>query len=298
MINLAALRYRRVFADCQGPIDRVETVDITVAERRLFQANAYLRPDLLPTRVKRTVYSDAAGSGTDASPMVARHMAISEALERWAYATVALSDARAAYGFDVDPMSNGMAAFPGLFASQARRAAYFEAMERFSIIAWWEGMLPAISKPTPWKDIKAAVIWAEPDAIVVIVYKRTPESLYAYGHAAAADFETACNRAVVELGRHEHVIRSYWIARACGGAPAIAPTDLLERRSVHFASPEGHEEFMRRLQTAPEEVPAPRRIAFDGEIPGPWSRYAHVWRVVFHPVTTRYLTNDERYFLW
>jgi len=298
MINLAALRYRGVFAEQGGPIARIETVDIVVADQRQFQSNAFLRSDLQLPAAKRTVYSNAAGSGTAASPMVARNMAISEALERWAYAATAVSDRRAKYGFDIDPMSNGMAAFPGLFASQARPCAYLEAVERFSLIAWWEGMLPTISKPTPWKDIRAAVIWAEPDAVVAIVYKRTAEGLYAYGHAAARDFGAACRKAVVELARHEYVIRSYWLARAGGGGQPAVPSDLLERRSVHFASEEGHEQFLRRIHSSPTETLAPRRVAFDGEIPGPWSRYAPVWRVVFQPVTKRYLTNDERYFLW
>jgi len=144
MINLAGLRYRKVFTEEGGPIERIETADFTVESSRMFQANAFMRTGLLATRSSRAVYSDAAGSGTHASPMVARFMAISEAMERWAYHATALSPERTAYGFDVDPMSNGMAAFPGFFAIQARRKAYLEAVERFSIIAWWEGMLPAL----------------------------------------------------------------------------------------------------------------------------------------------------------
>jgi hypothetical protein len=298
MFNLAAIRYRKIFTDRGGPIDRVESFDLSGQDQRMFQANAYLRADLQPTRAARAVYGNASGSGTHSSPMVARYMAISESLERWAYASTVASPDRAKYGFDVDPMSNGMAAFPGLFAVQARRTAYLEAVERFSLIAWWEGMLPAIPKPTEWSDIAAAVIWAEPGAVVVIVHKRTAEGQYAYGHAAAGDFATACRKAAVELGRHEYVIRSYRLARACTGGGAPAPTNLLERRSVHFASEEGHEEFLRRLHTPPAQIAAPRRIAFDGEIPGPWTRYAHVWRFVFHPVTLDFLNNNERYFLW
>jgi len=146
--------------------------------------------------------------------------------------------------------------------------------------------------------VKALIIWAGSHETVVIVHKKTKEGLYAYGHAAADNFRNACRRAVVELARHEYVIHSYWLAKACGCSAASAPTDLLERRSVYFASEEGHEDFARRARTGPHRRLETRRIAFDGKIPGPWEKYAHVWRVVFHPVTDRYLHNDNGFFLW
>merc|ERR1712232_617129 len=37
--------------------------------------------------------------------------------------------------------TKGMAAFPGIFAGQARRAAIAEAYEYYSIDAWWGGSL-------------------------------------------------------------------------------------------------------------------------------------------------------------
>src|ERR1700722_8928463 len=148
MINLAGFRYRNVFADRQGPIVRIDTTDFAVEGRRMFLANAHIRPDLLPHKQQHSVYSDATGSGTHESPMIARYMAISESMERWAYNVTARSAERSKYGFDVDPMSSGMAAFPGLFPGQARRKAYLEAVERFCMIAWWEGMLPSVECPT------------------------------------------------------------------------------------------------------------------------------------------------------
>ena len=296
MINLAGIRYRNVFADRDGPILRLDTTDFAIEGRRMFQANAYMRPELFPHRPKRAVYSDACGSGTHESPMVARFIAISESLERWAYQTKARSSDRAAYGFDVDPMSNGMAAFPGLWPSQARQKAYMEAVERFSLIAWWEGMLPATIRPTEWPGVAAAVIWAQAGEVVVVLHKRTEDGLHAYGHAAGENFESACRSAIVELARHEYVIRTYWMAKAC--TVIEAPCDLLERRSVFFSSEEGHEEYVRRVHSRPDRSLPPRRVAFDGRIRGPWEKYAYVWRVVFHPVTDRYLSKDDGYFLW
>ena len=298
MINLAGFRYRNVLEARGGPIVRLETSDFVVEDRRLFQANAYLRPELYPLRAKRAVYSEASGSGTHSSPMVARFMAISESMERWAFHAVSKSPNRAAYGFDIDPMSNGMAAFPGLFASQARRSAHLEAVERFSLIAWWEGMVAGVSRATEWPGVSAVVVWPEPQETVVILHKRTADGLYAYGHAAAGDFLGACRKAIVELARHEYVVANYSRAKAIGGVAVEAPTDRLERRSLFFASEEGHELFVRRLQSRPTLACPPREVIFDGKIPGPWEKYAHVWRCVFRPVTDRYMSQDETYFLW
>jgi hypothetical protein len=297
MINLAGLRYRNIFSESEGPIVRIETSDLFLEGRRLFQANAYLRPDLLGGRRTCSVYSNAAGTGTHESPMVARFIAISESLERWAYRATVHAENRADFGFDADPMSNGMAAFPGLVARQARRKAYLEAIERFSVIAWWEGRLAAVECPTEYAGVEAVVIGTGSGEIVVILHKRTPDGLYAYGHAAGDDFADACRRALIELGRHQEVIKYYWLARRCGCVAVDAPTDLLERRSVYFASAEGHEAFLRRVRSRPSSAPV-RRLIFDGRIPGPWERYAHVWRVVFQPVSELYLQEADDYFLW
>lgn len=299
MINLAGLRYRKIFASEGGPIDRVETSDVLLEGRRLFQSNAFLRSEFIAAqRKKRSVYSEASGSGTHSSPLVARFMAISEALERWAYGAKALSPDRATYAFDVDPMSNGMAAFPGLFARQARRNAHFEAVERFNIIAWWEGLLPAREAATEWPGVNALILGDDSDSVTVIVHKDSGNGVYSYGHAAAGDFTSACRKAMIELGRHEYVVRSHRFAQSLGGVVAAPPVDLLERRSLFFASEEGHETFLRRIGSRPTGAKPVRRVAFDGTIPGPWTKYADVWRVVYHPVSARYLTNEERYFLW
>src|SRR5580658_3244083 len=141
---------------------------MAVEGRRMFLANAYLCPGLQPRKPIKEVYGDASGSGTHESPMVARYMAISEAMERWAFYATASSERRGAYGFDVDPMSTGMAAFPGLFSHQARRKAYLEALERFTLLAWWEGMLPSFEIDTEWPEVKAVVLWARVGEVVVV----------------------------------------------------------------------------------------------------------------------------------
>ena len=93
MFTLAALRFRKIFAAQGGPIERVEWADVLSPTGRQFQANAFLRDGLLGARREpRRVYGEASGSGTHASPLVARYIAFSEAMERWAYAATRVSE--------------------------------------------------------------------------------------------------------------------------------------------------------------------------------------------------------------
>jgi hypothetical protein len=90
-----------------------------------------------------------------------------------------------------------MAAFPGLFAGQCRSKAYLEALERFCLIAWWDGRLPAQVLPTDWADVSALQIEhpLERGVMVVLFKQCSPGGFFSYGHAAGADFGSACQRA-------------------------------------------------------------------------------------------------------
>ncbi len=112
----AGYRYRNVLESEGGPVGRVMLREFPVYGRQMYQANAWLSRFRLSPNAKRfALYSDADGTGTAHAPMIARYMAISESMERWAYRTKVKADDRELYGFDVDESTNGMAAFPGLF---------------------------------------------------------------------------------------------------------------------------------------------------------------------------------------
>jgi hypothetical protein len=301
MFNLAAYRYRNVLTESGGPIAQLQISDMAVLGRREFFAAAFLRAGLAGNLWRNTVFSIADGGGTASSPMVARFMAISEAMERWAHWQLHREPAGARYGFEVDPSTNGMAAFPGVFSRQARAGAMMEAAERFNLLHWWEGSLPAAESDTAWPGVRAATICSEAPGVTVILFKRLASGFTAYGHAAAADYAGACRKAAIEMERHELIIARFAHAHAgTGNLADLLPGNAhpIERRCLFFASEAGHELFLERLRSAPRGAPARPKLVFDGEVPGPWSRYADVWRVVYAPPSDRFLSPEENYFLW
>ena len=297
MLSLAAYRYRNVLQIDGGPVSRVSVREFPVYGRRMFQANAWLAPGLIPSRRELALYSDADGTGTAASPMIARHMAISEAMERWAYHRAVRSPEYERYGFDLDESSNGMAAFPGVFSSQARKRALLEAVERASVLAWWEELTDGETRETEWPGVRAVVLpspirWG----VTVVAFRETRRGAFAYGHGAAESFRGACERAVMELARHEYVVGLRRLSNNV--SPLEGPSDLFERRAVFFATEEGHELFQQRLRRMTRGRCFFAEIVHDTEIVGPWSRYASVWRVLIDPPTRDFLADSERYFFW
>jgi len=133
----------------------------------------------------------------------------------------------------------------------------------------------------------------------VILFQRTEAGFVAYGHAAAADYAGACRKAAVEMERHAQVVTRFAAAHAGRIHDILPPTaHPIERRSLFFAREEGHQLFLGRLSSTPAKAAAKPKLVFDGPVPGPWSSYADVWRVVYEPPSRRFLGMEENYFLW
>jgi hypothetical protein len=294
MLSIASFRYRDVLAEHGGPIRAIESGRFPVRGKSLLQANAWLADGLIPTRSAGELYGTADGTGTAAVLSVARHKAVSEALERWAFHVMARSDRAAEFAFDVDPSTNGMSAFPGLLRRQARRSAVLEAVERFCLIGWWEGRIAGEVIGTDWPGVSAIAINGPFGGVTVIAYARTDWGGYVYGHAAEESLGAATERAVVELARHEWILRGAWLS-AVGGARR-RPVSIFEKRIVFFASDEGHELFQGRLRGGVAGPALRAEVLCDAHLPGPWDDYATVWRFALRPISDGYIRGGERYF--
>lgn len=294
MLNLAAFRYRDILAEFGGPIDHISAAPVTIFGRPAVQANAYLADGLVAKRARGNLYGSADGTGTHAAAQVARFTAISEALERWAFYAEHRGAKAAHYGFDVDPSSNGMAAFPGFGSRAARQRARLEALERFALVSWWDGRIDGSFVTSPIRDVHVLRLHHPADfGEVVIVFRAAPTGHVSYGHAAARSLAQAIDRAIIELARTDFVLAYHKLR----GESAVV-SDFCERRCLHFASPAGHQEFLDRAFRRPDKPSPAWKPVFDGEIPGPWSRYATVWRTTVEMPTLRFLDRSQTFFFW
>lgn len=293
MLSLASLKYREVSARRGGPIAAIEAGPFPVRGRQMVLANATLREGLTP-KSRLALFSDADGTGTHSVASIARHKAISEALERWAFHATVRSDRAEEFGFHQDPSTTGMAAFPGWSRRQARRCAVLEAVERFSIMSWWEGRAVARLFDTDWPGVSAAVIDGPFGGLAVIAFARTSWGGYVYGHAADETFSAACERAVIELARHEWILRRFWLESAVGEPPAVSNT--FERRCIFFATEQGHDLFRQRVAKCNCSPALRPELLCDAPIPGPWDKFATVWRFGLRPPSDGYIRGGDEYF--
>jgi len=290
LLSLASIRYRSVLVSRGGPIASIEEGTLEAFGKKLCQANARLREGLAP-RPTLQLYSDADGTGMHRSRVIARHIAISEALERWAYAETVLSGKGPQFGFEIDSSTNGMAAFPGIGTFQARTHARNEAVERHCLLSWWEGLIDGKWRGTPWPGVRALDIPSGTGISVVLLHARSRHGFHIYGHAGGSSFTDACRRAALELVRHEWTLKA-WHDK--GGDPV--PIEPFERRSWHFSTDEGHQLFLERCADD-----RGRRLEYstpicDREIKGPWSQYAIVWRYLIRPPSPAFMDPSIRFF--
>jgi len=294
MLNLAAFNYRRALAESGGPIAKIVSAPVSIYGHSLYQADAFLTPDLSPHKPELEKCAQADGTGSNESPSIARHMAVSEAIERWAFHSEYAGPHAQRYGFEHDCSPNGMAAYPGLFKIQARSRARLEALGLLALVAWWDGRIAASPTASSLDGINILRLHHPCDfGEVVIGYRKSRSGHVGYGYAAGDSLANATARAIVQLARNELVITCYKI---CSRTKPIG--NYLERRCLYFATPEGHQEFLARLATAPNKTAPIWDPFYDGEIIGPWSRYATVWRTALRMPTHDFLDPRLDFFYW
>jgi hypothetical protein len=300
-MNLAPLRYARILVGQQGPIERITTARLETGHGPVIQANAWLSRHLNLERSRTKIFGDADGTGTHDTALVARHKAISEAIERWALYFLQQSGNTAENGLETDPTSTGMAAFPGLFSKAARKRARAEAIERFCLVEWWNGTLR--SRPVANGETSSTGIEIENPIDrhrVVVLWKQCEGGFFAYGFAGQPSLKGALQQAAVELERSAMVLSRFHLKN-----PGFELGDLdsienaMERRVLYFSLQDGNRQFKGRVQASAKEWrgPPPRPVV-DMELRGPWSRYATVWRVLYPTQTNRHLRDFANFFFW
>jgi hypothetical protein len=128
---------------------------------------------------------------------------------------------------------------------------------------------------------------------VALLFRRSAAGHVSYGYSAGSSFRTAVARAAVELARNEFVVSYYKLLSVAQEVP-----NYFERRCLYFAGEEGHAEFLRRVFDRKPHREAAWSVKFDGEIPGAWSKYATVWRVLPDMPSRDYLDPKNLFFFW
>jgi hypothetical protein len=292
-INLAPIRYAYIHQDHGGPIASISSRESTRLGGNVFEAFASLDRSVTGMPVSESrLYGDSDGSGTGSSKAEAVYRALSEALERWAWHS-SLEAGRPGLGLDLDASTTGFAAFPGLGARSARANALAEAMERWCLGMWWQGALShRFLGPLRWEGVKALEI-ASPglSSSVVVLWKDSSISR-AYGFAAGKNPALAAEKAAVELGRNIHVLE---YTEAKRGTEAGMPGTRNERRLLFFAGENGRAVFDARLRSEGKVPGITPKLVVDCPVPGPWGKYAHVWRCLLDP-TSLHDTGANDYF--
>jgi len=296
-VNLAPWRYRNALVSDGGPIARIAARRTQSSFKdRKYEAFAYLDPAFTP-RPDTLLYGKADGTGSSSSYAEASYKAISEALERWAFAITISSPEAARYGFDRNPTTTGMAAFPGIFRNSPRRIAFNEAVERWSLCSWWEGKLAATPVHLETAEISAIAIntpWS--DRSVVILYGTTPGGAHCYSFACEKDVLAASRKARIEYERNFEILEHL----SQQASQSVKITDPFELRLLYFSREPGRSHFnevLTRSLKITSSAPRPALIV-DCDIPGPWSRYASIWRCLFERDEAEALSPRSDYFLF
>lgn len=111
--------------------------------------------------------------------------------------------------------------------------------------------------------------------VVVLICDYREESGFFYGFAAHKNFKNAYQKALIELDRNYRVLKNYYKNK-----PVLE--EYREKRVVHFSSELGFQEFARKVLNNASIVDGVKpELILDSEIPGPWTKWRRVWRVLF-----------------
>ena len=118
---------------------------------------------------------------------------------------------------------------------------------------------------------------------VILTWKSYSDNLYAYGTAASGTVEAAMHQAIIEMERSAVALIHYRKQRPDLAVESVrAISNYGERQILYYSLPEGHATFREHLDREPiQKTAKPPVPVIDCNIPGPWQKYAIVWRVLY-----------------
>lgn len=275
-----------------GIIDKIQVQRLPDWRQALvYEAYAYLKPQARGFTQSHAIYGDCDGSGTADSESLAIEIAVTEALERWAFYTVSATTLDRKYiGLDKNNSTTGFAA-DRRFAIRARRRALAEASERWALRNWWTNQGGAICiEEKPDLNLQFWILQSPHPRVTVVLALQRLENLlhpYIYGFAGAHGLSArrrlakAKDRALLELNRNKrNLLLADW--------QKLRPANLIERRLCFFASETGFQLVKEKLNAA-QNIPITRRglqLIVDQRVHGEWDKWIKVWRCLYESVTT------------
>jgi hypothetical protein len=292
MFQVAEWKYRNVLSFHNGPIDCLEkmTFDLYPGIHVFASLNERYKKNINNHSV---LYRTGGGQGSHETNLnTACYRAISEALERWAFYELKNENE-----FNLDNTTGGMACYPSWTNHQAQSSARLEAIERWSIIAFWERKIFISSeflKNSIFNEIEVFTLHTPfANEHVVILHTRSlKRKKHIYAFACAQTKQHAINKAMVELCRNSRTIDRH------GDMLHEKIKCTSEKRLIYFSEDYGYDAFQEQIKkNCCLIVKNKPTLLIDKELIGPWTAYAPVWRTLFSPISEGYLDkNDSTYF--
>lgn len=284
------------FIDPQsGPIVGISTsAHPSFWRRLLWYSTAELHPRWLdPSRKGVELLFGGAGWSTDKEN--SQCIAVTEAIERWAYRFYATSGAKEC-GIDLDPTTNGFAALPSAMGSlPLMMHAYHEALERWALNRMWDDAGIRFREAQPEDDLlpmfsqfKGCVkcftatlqgqvlesIPAEPVVFCLCVFFNERGGAIP-GSACTKSSSSAVRRAMLEA--YVHVRAFSRLERK-----AASSMDITEERLLFFATePRAGAMVSERLRLSDSPIPQQTtKIILSKHLPGPWNPEVDIYRVI------------------
>lgn len=293
-LNLSPFRYNLLLHNKQGPIQKMNIIELQFSEKeKFFEVQCFLKEDLKSNSVETSaIYGKCDSTGTDKYLHYATWKSISELIERWAFHKLLSSNSNI-YGMNIDRTSTGFAALPCWPKKYVRTLALGEALERWAITNWWLGNVKCtlLKENFGYSTLKILKIdIPESLGFVTITFGSEfleNKKLNFYGFAYGKNLKLAVKKARVEMMRNRHALMAFQNNLAhC----------ISDQRLLYFSSEEGATHFNSKIKNNIREsahVPEP---IIDSKIDGEWSQYATVWRCLLP--NTKYQWSDTKYFIF